>query len=315
MPCFEFVIPSDYSENSRLDKYISDHIPDMNRSKLKTGLAELLLNGKPGKLSSKIKADDKINLKWEEQIPQDIEAQNIPLKIIYEDENVTVVNKEQGMVTHPAAGNWKGTLVNALLYHWNKTDLPYSENTFRTGIVHRLDKDTSGVIITAKNRATEEFLLKQFRYRRLKKEYIAIACGRPPHKGGIIETQIIRDPGNRKRFKAVTNTTAGKYAKTIYHCIACYGNYSLIRFRLKTGRTHQIRVHAKFIGCPLLGDPVYGRKDNLFSDATLMLHSRLLKIWIPGKNHIMEFKAGIPERFKHVIKVLHEKFPKVILND
>lgn len=318
--CFNFKIPEDFSENIRLDKYLSDQIPEMNRSKLKTGLKELLLNGKTAKLSSKIKSCDVITVTWEDQIPQNIQAENIPLNIIFENDDVTVINKEQGMVTHPAAGNWSGTLVNALLYHWNKgslsckpDEIALNNNSFRTGIVHRLDKDTSGIIITAKNRAAEEFLLKQFKRHKLRKEYIAIACGRPKYKGGIIETQIIRDPGNRKRFKAVKDTENGKYAKTIYHCIACYGNYSLLRFRIKTGRTHQIRVHAKYLGCPLLGDPIYGKKDTLFPDATLMLHSRLLRIFLPGQNYLTEFKARVPHRFKTVLKKLHESFPKELI--
>ena len=313
MPCFNFQIPQDFAQSLRLDKYVSENLENMNRSKLKTGISDLQINGKPAKLSSKVKAGDKVTFNWQDNIPENIEGEEIPLNIIFEDENVTVVNKRQGMVTHPAAGNWTGTLVNALLFHWNKKSV-CTENSFRTGIVHRLDKDTSGIIITAKNRATEEFLQEQFQKRKVQKEYIAIVCGRPPHKGGIIATQIIRDPGNRKRFKAVTQTSEGKFAKTIYHCIACYGNYSLMRFRLKTGRTHQIRVHAKFLGCPLVGDPIYnGKKDTLFPNATLMLHSRLLKIRIPGKNQPVTFKAKVPERFKNILEILHKNFPKEII--
>ena len=313
MPCFNFQIPQDFAQSLRLDKYVSENLENMNRSKLKTGISELQINGKPAKLSSKVKSGDKVSFNWQDNIPENIEGEEIPLNIIFEDANVTVVNKKQGMVTHPAAGNWTGTLVNALLFHWNKKSV-CTENSFRTGIVHRLDKDTSGIIITAKNRATEEFLQEQFQKRKVQKEYIAIVCGKPHHRGGIIATQIIRDPGNRKRFKAVSQTSEGKFAKTIYHCIACYGNYSLMRFRLKTGRTHQIRVHAKFLGCPLLGDPIYnGKKDKLFPNATLMLHSRLLKIRIPEKTRPATFKAQVPERFKNVLEILHKTFPKEII--
>lgn len=300
----------------------------MNRSKLKSGVNQILLNGKNAKLSSKVKPGDKVDVAWEDQVPEDIEPENIPLDIIYEDENVTVVNKRQGMVTHPAAGNWSGTLVNALLYHWGKDKIHLDEGNQnesaseilarrRPGIVHRLDKDTSGVIITAKNRETEEFLHKQFlNHKSITKEYICICCGHPKAMAGKIETQIVRDTKDRKRFKAVTGTTEGKYACTIYKCFATYGPFSLMRVRIKTGRTHQIRVHMKYLGCPILGDPIYGNylKGSPFEKATLMLHSYLLKIRIPGHKERMTFKAAVPLRFKKVLRTLHEKYGKQSFN-
>ncbi len=323
MPFINIEVPRTFEGTLRLDKYIASLPDGMNRSKLKTGVTEILLNGKKVKLSAKIKSGDKIDIQWEDNIPTDIEPENIPLDIIYEDENVTVVNKRQGMVTHPACGNWTGTLVNALLYHWGREALPQQKEGSaaellaqrRPGIVHRLDKDTSGIIITAKNRDAEEWLHAQFcDHKRLTKEYIAICTGRPPARGGKIETQIIRDPKDRKRFKAVTGTDEGKYACTIYECIAMYGNYSLMRLRIKTGRTHQIRVHMKFIGCPILGDPIYGAKTagTIFSGASLMLHAYLLKIKLPEKKEYSVFKSKVPVRFKKVLKTLHSKFKKEV---
>lgn len=320
MPFFSAKVPADYPSTERLDKYIASLPNGMNRSKLKSGITELLVNGKKVKISQKVKAGDQIDIQWEDNIPDDIIPENLPLDIIYEDENVTVVNKAQGMVTHPACGNWTGTLVNALLYHWGRESVKsVKEGTNaeilqarRPGIVHRLDKDTSGIIITAKNRDSEEFLQKQFKDKNLQKEYICICTGRPKVRTGDISTQIIRDPKNRHRFKAVTDTEDGKFARTLYHCIACYGNYSLMRVRIKTGRTHQIRVHMKYIGCPILGDAIYSKADSNFPKASLMLHSVQLKIHLPD-NQLKTFRTPTPERFLEVEKKLKKLFPKVIL--
>ena len=321
MPFFTAKVPEDYENQERLDKFIASLPNGMNRSKLKSGVNEILLNGKKVKLSQKVKAGDIIDIQWEDNIPDNIEPENIPLDIIYEDDDVTVVNKKQGMVTHPACGNWNKTLVNALLYHWGRKSIEQIKEGCtsdiiqrrRPGIVHRLDKETSGIIITAKNRDAEEFLQKQFKDKSNQKEYILIVTGRPPHRNGDIRTNIIRDPKNRHRFKAVDISDEGKFSRTIYHCIACYGNYSLLRVRIKTGRTHQIRVHMKYLGCPILGDSIYNKSDSLFPDATLMLHSVQLKIKLPGDNQLTTFRTSVPNRFKHVEKKLKDKFPKTVL--
>ncbi len=320
MPYFNVTVPESFTESERLDKYISSLKDGMNRSKLKSSATEILVNGKAVKLSTKVKAGDKIDIQWDENIPTDITPEDIPLHIIYEDENVTVINKEQGMVTHPAAGNWSGTLVNALLYHWKRESIAEIKDddinkvlaNRRPGIVHRLDKDTSGIIITAKNTFAEEWLSKQFLNKKLHKEYILITKGKPPASAGDIQTQIIRDPKDRKKYKAVTGTQEGKFARTLYKVIAYYGNYSLIRVRLKTGRTHQIRVHMKYLGCPILGDPIYGKTDSLFSDATLMLHSRQMDIRLPGKEDFTRFRAAVPLRFKKTIELLQKYFSKEV---
>lgn len=320
MPYFNVTVPESVTESERLDKYISSLKDGMNRSKLKSSATEILVNGKSVKLSTKVKAGDKIDIQWDENIPTDITPEDIPLHIIYEDENVTVINKEQGMVTHPAAGNWSGTLVNALLYHWKRESIAEIKDddinkvlaNRRPGIVHRLDKDTSGIIITAKNTFAEEWLSKQFLNKKLHKEYILITKGKPPASAGDIQTQIIRDPKDRKKYKALTGTQEGKFARTLYKVIAYYGNYSLIRVRLKTGRTHQIRVHMKYLGCPILGDPIYGKTDSLFSDATLMLHSRQMDIRLPGKEDFTRFRAAVPLRFKKTIELLQKYFSKEV---
>lgn len=321
MPFFNHKVPDDFTKSERLDKYIASLDKGFNRSQLKACATEILINEKNAKLSQKVKAGDIIDIQWDENIPTDISPEKIPLNIIYEDENVTVINKEQGMVTHPAAGNWTGTLVNALLYHWGRDaikELDDSEDTQkilanrRPGIVHRLDKDTSGIIITAKNLQSHEWLSEQFLHHNLHKEYILITKGRPPASAGDIQTQIIRDPKDRKKYKAAVNTTEGKFARTLYRVISYYGNYSLIRVRLKTGRTHQIRVHMKYLGCPILGDPIYGKTDEIFKDSTLMLHSRQIDIKLLNSENYVRFKAAVPERFYKVIKILKEKYNKEI---
>ena len=342
MPFFSEKVPADFEGSIRLDKFIASLPNGMNRSKLKSGVTEILINGKKVKLSAKVQASDQIDIQWEDNIPDDIEPENLPLDIIYEDENVTVVNKKQGMVTHPACGNWNGTLVNALLYHWGRKAVSQLKEGSaseilerrRPGIVHRLDKETSGIIITAKNRDSEEFLQKQFKEKSLQKEYILICTGRPPKRTGDIRTQIIRDPKNRHRFKAVDDTQQGKFARTIYHCIACYGNYSLMRVRIKTGRTHQIRVHMKYLGCPILGDSIYNKPDKNFPNATLMLHSVQLKIRLPhflntetnnqsDFAHFAEtskgdgftiFRTKTPQRFIEIEKKLKKMFPKTVID-
>ena len=342
MPFFIVKVPADFEGSIRLDKFIASLPNGMNRSKLKSGVTEILINGKKVKLSAKVQASDQIDIQWEDNIPDDIEPENLPLDIIYEDENVTVVNKKQGMVTHPACGNWNGTLVNALLYHWGRKAVSQLKEGSaseilerrRPGIVHRLDKETSGIIITAKNRDSEEFLQKQFKEKSLQKEYILICTGRPPKRTGDIRTQIIRDPKNRHRFKAVDDTQQGKFARTIYHCIACYGNYSLMRVRIKTGRTHQIRVHMKYLGCPILGDSIYNKLDKNFPNATLMLHSVQLKIRLPNflnteTNNQSDFanyaetskgdgftifRTKTPQRFIEIEKKLKKMFPKTVID-
>ena len=323
MPFFSSKVPMDFDRTMRLDQYIASLPNGMNRSKLKSGVTEILVNGRKQKISYKVRAGDQIDIQWEDNVPSDIEPEDIPLDIVFENDDVCVVNKAQGMVTHPACGNWTGTLVNALLYHWGREKIFQNAGGTvaeqlarrRPGIVHRLDKDTSGIIITAKNRDAEEWLQAQFRnHRGLTKEYIAICFGRPRHARGTIRTQIIRDPRNRRRFKASVDTEEGKFAQTSYRCIACYGEYSLMRIRIATGRTHQIRVHMKYINCPILGDELYYKSDRMFPKATLMLHARMLRIRLPGSDVRTEFKSETPERFLDILKVLHRTYRKTILD-
>ncbi|MCR5218429.1 RluA family pseudouridine synthase [Treponema sp.] len=324
MASFCVTVDSSYTKNERLDKYIASLPGGMNRSKLKSGLCSVKVNSKEQKISCKVKAGDLIEINWEDKVPDDIEPENIPLDIIFENDDVLVINKPQGMVTHPAAGNWTGTLVNGLLYYLGRQKIHQDKSggekellvKCRPGIVHRLDKDTSGIIITAKNRDTEEYLGKVFKsHKKIVKEYICICQGRPAKKKGLIKTGIIRDLRDRQKFKAVDDLSQGKLAVSYYKCIACYGEYSLMRVRIMTGRTHQIRVHMKYLNCPVLGDPLYTKGDRIFPKASLMLHSRYLKIPVPGHEEGLVFKTSTPERFLQVLKVLHKRYSKTILSD
>ncbi len=282
----------------RIDKYISDYREIMSRSQLKQRDAVFYVNGSEVKYSHRINLDEKITIEFSDPEEQDILPEKIDLDIIYEDENVIVVNKPQGMVVHPAEGNYSGTLVNGLLYYLKNHQSNFKSDVVRPGIVHRLDKETSGVMIIAKNVESHEFLSKQFRERSADKKYLAVVKGMLKDKEGTIETFIKRDRINRKKFTA--DEKEGKHAVTEYKVLKEYEHFSLCLIKLHTGRTHQIRVHMSHLGCPVLGDPVYSRKDNKYPEATLMLHAFILAIDIPGKGR-MQFSATLPERFKTLI--------------
>ncbi len=203
------------------------------------------------------------------------------------------------MVVHPAEGNYSGTLVNGILYYLKNHSSNFITEAVRPGIVHRLDKETSGVIIIAKNVESHEYLSEQFRDRTTDKKYLAVLKGRLKKKEGSIDTFIKRDRINRKKFTA--DTADGKHALTDYKVLKEYDKFSLCLIKLHTGRTHQIRVHMSHLGNPVLGDPVYCRKDRTYPDASLMLHAFVLCIDIPGKGR-MQFSAALPERFKKLLR-------------
>jgi len=378
-------------EPTRADKYLSETLTLMSRSQLKARSACLFCNGKEVKLSHKIKNGDHLRLEWTDAPPEEITPEPIPLAILYHDADVFVINKPQGMVTHPAAGNWSGTLANGALWlslhsedaratgieneakpqnehELNRSSTAISEfktepelepvpfyTSFgtlpsenqpppRAGIVHRLDKDTSGIIIVARTARAHEFLSRQFHDREARKEYLAIVRGTPPTTEGRIDTWLARSPHDRKKF-AVSPPGRGKHALTLYKVRAIWEiparpsdasqnlsqrprsngalssdsttmharsfdkttsaqRYTLIALYPRTGRTHQLRVHMVHLGCPILGDPIYSKKDPRFPDATLMLHARRLKIRLPADNEFHIFAAPLPEHFKHMIAVL-----------
>ncbi len=300
MPNILHKIEEEIPAGFRLDLFISEKLKLLSRSQIKARNLTAKINGKDVKASKLVKKGDVLELCWEEEPPLHIIPQDIPLDIIYEDENCVVVNKAQGMVVHPGAGNRQNTLANAIYYRMTALE-PAVQNWasgLRPGIVHRLDKETSGVIIAAYNERSHAFLSQQFKSRKTKKNYIAIVCGAPKEKKGRIETFIARDPKDRKRF-AVSDK--GKSALTFYKVLKTKGNYSLVLLRPKTGRTHQLRVHLKYLGCPILGDSLYGSKDKNFPNATLMLHSKSLAITLFGETKERVFSSPLPERFSKIM--------------
>jgi 23S rRNA pseudouridine1911/1915/1917 synthase len=302
MPNLSVVVEEQILQNIRLDRYVSEVLRVLSRSQIKARNLKAKINKKDVKLSHTVKQGDILELSWDEKEPDFIVLQDIPLEIIYEDENCVVINKAQGMVVHPGAGNRQGTLVNALCFRRSNSGSNFTG--IRPGIVHRLDRETSGIIIAAYNDETHAFLARQFYTRKTKKTYIAVICGIPKEKTGRIETFIARDPKNRKRF---TVSPSGKTAVTLYKVIKTWKNYSLIFLRPKTGRTHQLRVHMRCLGHPILGDSVYGCDDKKFKDARLMLHSKKLEITLPGEARTRVFSSNVPERFLEVIKKLNKE--------
>jgi 23S rRNA pseudouridine1911/1915/1917 synthase len=313
MPAFSHTITEDLPAGGiRLDRYIAE-LGLLSRSQIKARQLKAAVNGKESKISRMVKNGDFLELVWKEAEPVNLSPENIPLDIIYENNRAVVINKSQGMVVHPGAGNRRGTLANALYYRrlersgtsLSPEDSEVSETAgLRPGIVHRLDKETSGVIIAAYDDEALAFLAGQFKSRKAKKTYLAVVSGIPKEKKGRIETFIARDPKDRKRFTAAAPAARGKHSLTCYSVIKTWQSHSLIMLRPKTGRTHQLRVHMRYLGCPISGDPLYGAIDPLFPKASLMLHARSLAIILPGENEQRVFKAPLPDRFKEMVKKL-----------
>lgn len=235
--------------------------------------------------------------------PEPIEAvpENIPLDIIYEDDDVVVLNKARGMVVHPAPGNYTGTLVNALLYHCS--NLSGINSAIRPGIVHRLDKDTSGIMIVAKNDAAHISLSQQIQSKTAVRTYLAVVRGNIKTDSGTIETQIARDKTDRKKMAVVKD--GGRDAITDYEVLERFGKYTLVRCKLRTGRTHQIRVHMEYLGYPLVGDPKYSPMKTPFGIKGQALHSHTLEFTHPRTGERMKFEAPLPEDMHKIITRLH----------
>jgi 23S rRNA pseudouridine1911/1915/1917 synthase len=296
----------------RLDVFLAERLGLFSRSQARARIRELLVNGAPARLGRKLKIGDHVSVSYSEPPQSELIAQDIPLSVIFENGQVIVLDKPQGMVVHPGSGNHSGTMVNALLHYCRELADGFDAGTPRPGIVHRLDKDTSGVIIVAKNATAHEFLARQFQERRVRKRYIAVVAGRLPAAEGIIDTRIARDPNDRKKFTCVS--AGGRQAVTRYRLLRTFpagtGAYGYVQLAPRTGRTHQLRVHTKYLGAPVLGDPLYARGDTRFPDATLMLHARSLSLVIPGEQEPRTFAAPIPERFHAVLRQLQSFSPR-----
>lgn len=296
----EQIVINKEDEGLRLDKFLSNRYPDLSRVYLQKLIQEdeVFVNGKKEKASYKVKENDLIDIGDLEVNELELEAQNIPLDIVYEDEDIIVINKEQGMIVHPAPGVYKDTLVNALLYHCK--DLSSINGVKRPGIVHRIDKDTSGLLVVAKNDHSHEFLSNQLKDKTMNREYYALVHGVINENKGRINAPIGRDLKNRIKMAVVKD---GKESITHFEVIERFSKYTLIKCKLETGRTHQIRVHMAYIGYPLAGDPVYGVKPTLEGNGQY-LHAYRLTLVHPRTNKEMVFESPIPEYFKNIIETL-----------
>jgi 23S rRNA pseudouridine1911/1915/1917 synthase len=281
----------------RLDKYIASRLPRLSRSAIKRLIEKGLVavEGKVRKASYKVKAGEEISILVPKEEPLELRAESIPLDVIYEDEDVIVVVKPAGMVVHPSCGHNKGTLAGAILALC--PDLAGVGERLRPGIVHRLDKDTSGLVVVAKNEGALRNLREQFKKREVKKVYVALVEGRLEPERGAIEAPIGRDPRQRKKMSVVRG---GRYSLTLYKVVEYFDEHTLLEVEPKTGRTHQVRVHLSFIGHPLVGDPIYGFRKQRLNVSRQFLHARTLGFRLPSGEYV-EFEAKLPEDLKRVL--------------
>ena len=287
----------------RLDLFVSEASENMSRS-FAQGIIEkqnVKVNDKIKKSNYKLKLNDEVLIEKVEPVELEVEAEDIPLNIVYEDSDVIVINKPQDMVVHPAPGNYTGTLVNGLLYHCK--DLSGINGVIRPGIVHRIDKDTSGILVVAKNDNAHNSLAAQLKDHSMKRTYYAIVEGVIKEDEGTVITNIGRHPIERIKMAVVKD---GKEAITNYKVIERFKNNTLVECRLETGRTHQIRVHMASIGYPLVGDPTYGFKKGKFKTEGQMLHAKTLGFIHPSTSEYMEFSSELPENYKVLLNNLRK---------
>lgn len=300
MKNYNFVI-NETCKGIRLDKWLSEQITELSRSMIQNMIIDgnVLVNNKQIPKNYVVSKGDIVDINVPEPKELSVKAENLPLEIVYQDDDLLVVNKPKGMVVHPAAGNYEGTMVNALLYLC-KGNLSSINGVIRPGIVHRIDKNTSGLLIVAKNDYSHNFLASQIKEHSFTREYEAIVCGRFKELTGIIDAPIGRHPVDRKKM-CVTDRNS-KNAVTHYSVIKQFDKYAYIKLKLETGRTHQIRVHMSYIGHPVLGDDVYGKPyKGLVGQC---LHARKIGFIHPSTNEYMEFTSELPEYFKNILDSL-----------
>lgn len=293
----------------RLDAYLTGVLDGVSRSRvqklIKSG--DALLNGQESRPSAVVQKGDSVSVTMPDPLPDTASPQAIDLDVLYEDSDIIVVNKKAGMVTHPAPGSWDGTLVNALLHRC--TDLSGVNGSLRPGIVHRLDKDTSGVIVAAKNDRAHQALAAQIEAHQMRKEYVALVHGHFPEMAGTIETNLAR---SRRDYRKIVVAPVGKPAITHYSTLEELGPYSLMDVLIETGRTHQIRVHMQYRGHPVVGDPLYGPEKGLLAGNGQLLHARSLTLRHPQSGKWMKFTAPVPERFAETLDQLGSKKSDVL---
>lgn len=292
----------DEQNPDRLDKYLVSCLPEFSRARIQGLIIDgfVLINGVPAKKAGQVIEDgDDIEVRVPPPVPSGLVAEDIPLDIVFENDDLIVVNKPAGMVVHPAAGHYSGTLVNAVLGY--DPDLEGIGGEERPGLVHRLDKETSGLIILAKNERAHNWLQDQFRLRKVEKTYLALVDGKPPTPAGRVEAAIGRDPSHRKKM-AIVSPGKGREAVSEYKTLESFKNHTLLEFHPHTGRTHQIRLHCLFLGCSIVGDSVYGKRTPTVTIDRHFLHAAKLKIILPGEKQPRTFEAELPEELKNVLE-------------
>ena len=292
-------------ENERIDKWIHSTLQSLSRSYIQKLIKEemLFVNDKPQKASYRIKEDDEIRFQIPDAAKPDIVAEEIPLSILYEDEDILIVDKPKNMVVHPAPGHYSGTLVNAVMFHC-KDNLSGIGGLMRPGIVHRIDKDTTGSLIICKNDTAHKHISEQLKAHTITRKYRAIVHGRLQAEEGRIDAPIGRDDKDRK--KMAVNEKNGKEAVTHYKVLQYFREYTYIECRLETGRTDLIRVHMAHIGHPLLGDPLYSRYKTKFQLEGQTLHAMTLGIIHPASGEYLEVEAPLPAYFVHLLEILEK---------
>ncbi|KHD45406.1 RluA family pseudouridine synthase [Streptococcus hongkongensis] len=287
---------------SRLDKAIAD-LTELSRGQANEAIKEgnILVNGQAAKAKYAVKIGDVITYEIPEEEVLDYQAEDIPLEVVYEDEDLAIINKPQGMVVHPSAGHSSGTMVNALLYQIK--DLSGINGVVRPGIVHRIDKDTSGLLMVAKNDAAHQALADELKAKKSLRKYLAIVHGNLPNDRGVIEAPIGRSEKDRKKQAVIAK---GKEAVTRFQVVERFGDYTLVELTLETGRTHQIRVHMAYIGHPVAGDPLYGPRKTLTGNGQF-LHAQTLGLTHPSTGEVMTFSAQPPKVFQTAIEKLRNQ--------
>lgn len=302
MPAETITVDAEHA-GTRLDLYLATVLGQTSRSHIQRLIKDghVLVDRLPARANQRLKARQSVDVSWPEAAPSLVQAEELPLAILYQDRDLVVIDKPAGMVVHPAAGHASGTLVNAVLGY--DTDLEGIGGEERPGVVHRLDKDTSGLILLAKNERAHRWLQDQFRLRKVGKTYLALVEGRPPTPFGRVEAHIGRDPKNRKRM-AVVSASKGREAISEYKTLEVFKNHTLLEFHPLTGRTHQIRLHCAFLKCPIVGDEVYGRKTSLIVLKRHFLHAYRLKIILPDEAEPRTFEARLPDDLNHILESL-----------
>lgn len=292
-------------EGLRIDQLLAQKMENMSRSRIQKLIEQgnITVGDKQVKPNYKVRQGDAVKIVLPEPVTLDVKPEDIDIEMLYEDDDIAVVNKPQGMVVHPAAGNYTGTLVNALMAKCSS--LSTINGVIRPGIVHRIDKDTSGVLIIAKNDAAHHSLAEQIKVHSVKRIYYAIVEGIIKQDSGTVDAPIGRHPVERKKMTIVNKN--GRRAVTHYKVIERFRHNTLIEARLETGRTHQIRVHMAYIGHPLVGDPVYGYKKQRFNLKGQVLHARTLGIIHPSTGEYMEFTTPLPQYFQKLIEILRRE--------